>query len=175
MSLKRPIELVDFSSSGSSSPNFPANFDPHYHHHTNPSKLSISTAYNGPTSPISSRHTHNLSNNSPITCVLPPTCHSSPSIFYSLPEFESHYNNFHSIVCLECQKSFPSQHILNLHITEFHDPFSSLRKERGHNIYECFVDTCSHVSANPHERQQHAIQFHKFPQVSRFHINFIFF
>jgi hypothetical protein len=42
-----------------------------------------------------------------------------------------HYQKTHMNRCSECQKNFPDQHILHLHISENHDPFSAAKRDRG--------------------------------------------
>lgn len=66
-----------------------------------------------------------------ITCNLPPQCVNNPTILYSQQEFENHYNNCHHSICSACRRVFPSEWILNVHITENHDPFTQVLKERG--------------------------------------------
>lgn len=62
-------------------------------------------------------------------CSLPP--HAEVLVFKSYDEFETHYSKFHTNRCLECRKSFPSQHLLDLHLEECHDAFTAVRRERG--------------------------------------------
>ncbi|ANB14357.1 hypothetical protein AWJ20_5328 [Sugiyamaella lignohabitans] len=69
-----------------------------------------------------------------ITCNLPPFCHIDPLQFVSLEQFESHYHRFHSYRCSVCHKVFPSEIILELHITECHDAFAGARQARGEKI-----------------------------------------
>lgn len=70
-----------------------------------------------------------------LVCQLPPTCSpTAPSRFSSIADFEQHYNQFHSFRCIECQRSFPSDRFLDLHIAENHDPFFKLRLERGEKV-----------------------------------------
>lgn len=77
---------------------------------------------------------NSASNLSAITCELPPLCSANPQSFSSLKLFESHYMKFHSMNCVQCGKTFPSERILDLHITENHDPFAALHRERGEKI-----------------------------------------
>lgn len=69
-----------------------------------------------------------------ITCELPPLCSTTPQHFTSTLQFESHYQKFHIWSCTQCHKVFPSERVLELHITERHDPFAAVRKERGDKI-----------------------------------------
>lgn len=62
-------------------------------------------------------------------CSLPP--HRDTLIFNSYSEYEAHYNKDHMNRCHECHKNFPSAHLLNVHIEEFHDPLVIIRREKG--------------------------------------------
>jgi hypothetical protein len=61
-------------------------------------------------------------------CLLPP---HDPLGFASYEEYDVHYQKMHTNRCSECQKNFPDEHILHLHISENHDPFIAARRERG--------------------------------------------
>ncbi len=61
-------------------------------------------------------------------CLLPP---HEPMAFASLDDYHVHYQKTHMNRCSECQKNFPNEHILHLHIAENHDPFIAARRERG--------------------------------------------
>lgn len=61
-------------------------------------------------------------------CLLPP---HDPLAFASIEEFDVHYLKTHTNRCSECQKNFPDEHILHLHIAENHDPFNVAKRERG--------------------------------------------
>jgi hypothetical protein len=62
-------------------------------------------------------------------CNLPP--HKEPLAFSSYDEYEVHYNKSHTNRCLECHKNFPSEHLLNVHIEEYHDPLVIVKREQG--------------------------------------------
>ena len=53
-------------------------------------------------------------------CSLPP--HRGTLTFASFEEYDVHYAKTHTNRCLECRKNFPTEHFLNLHIEENHDP-----------------------------------------------------
>lgn len=61
-------------------------------------------------------------------CLLPP---HDPLAFASFEEYNVHYQKTHMNRCSECQKNFPDNHILHLHIAENHDPFIAAKRERG--------------------------------------------
>lgn len=62
-------------------------------------------------------------------CNLPP--HREPLAFKTYDEYEVHYNKSHTNRCLECRKNFPSEHLLNVHIEECHDPLVTVKREKG--------------------------------------------
>ncbi len=108
-----------------------------------------------------------VSNDSPIIvhCDLAP-CHHKP--FASSLEYESHYLNNHQHKCLSCKSIFPNEQFLDLHLSEFHDPFNAIRKERGEKIYRCFSAGCDKVCSSPQKRKLHLIDKHQYPK------NFLF-
>ncbi|KAK9470280.1 zinc finger protein-like protein [Dipodascopsis tothii] len=99
-----------------------------------------------------------------MTCSLPPRCVRQPTTFYSLGAFEAHYRQQHEMHCHSCARVFPSERILELHITEHHDPIAEVRRERGDKIYACFVDGCDKVCADSGKRRRHLIDKHCFPR-----------
>lgn len=62
-------------------------------------------------------------------CHLPPHPHGLS--FPSYEAYEVHYQQNHVHRCTECHKNFPSDHYLNLHIAENHDPLNDARREKG--------------------------------------------
>ena len=62
-------------------------------------------------------------------CFLPP--HKEPLTFNSYDEYDAHYQSFHTNRCLECRKNFPSEHLLGVHIEEWHDPLVVIKRDRG--------------------------------------------
>lgn len=101
-----------------------------------------------------------------MVCDLPPTCTDAPVALGSREAYEDHYQRFHTMVCTACNKAFPSEHLLGLHVAEHHDPFVMLRRERGDKVYACFVETCCVMSESPQARRAHSIEAHQYPQVS---------
>lgn len=97
-----------------------------------------------PTNPHDNKHSRASPSHSAapaITCFLPPSC--AGTAFASHELFESHYVQAHTNRCLECGRNFPSGRFLDLHIAEWHDPLSELKRERGEKgvchlcIFEC--------------------------------------
>ncbi|KEY69387.1 hypothetical protein S7711_05701 [Stachybotrys chartarum IBT 7711] len=95
-------------------------------------------------------------------CHLPP--HKEPLTFKSYAEYESHYASFHTNRCLECRKNFPSQHLLGVHIEEFHDPLVVIRRDKGEHTYSCFVEGCERRCMTPQKRRMHLIDKHMYPK-----------
>ncbi|KAK0673885.1 hypothetical protein QBC41DRAFT_310826 [Cercophora samala] len=100
--------------------------------------------------------------NNSMHCSLPP--HKEPLPFSSYEEYESHYRNEHTNRCLECRKNFPSAHLLSLHISENHDAFIQVKRDKGERTYTCFVETCDKVCMTPQKRQMHLIAKHMYPK-----------
>ena len=61
-------------------------------------------------------------------CSLPP---HDPLTFASIEEHDVHYRQVHMNRCSECQKNFPDQHYLHLHIAEYHDPINAAKRDQG--------------------------------------------
>ncbi|KAI9818493.1 MAG: hypothetical protein M1827_000552 [Pycnora praestabilis] len=95
-------------------------------------------------------------------CSLPP--HPQGLSFPSLEAYDVHYAKFHVNRCSECQKNFPTEHYLELHIEENHDPLNEARRARGEKTYGCFVDDCDRKCSTPQKRRMHLIDKHMFPK-----------
>ncbi|KAH7251988.1 hypothetical protein BKA59DRAFT_525354 [Fusarium tricinctum] len=95
-------------------------------------------------------------------CNLPP--HREPLAFRSYDEYEVHYNKTHTNRCLECRKNFPSEHLLNVHIEECHDPLVTVKKEQGEHTYSCFVEGCERKCMTHQKRRMHLIDKHMYPK-----------
>ncbi|KAJ4360537.1 uncharacterized protein N0V89_001102 [Didymosphaeria variabile] len=54
-----------------------------------------------------------------------------PLTFASFEDYDVHYQKMHMNRCSDCQKNFPDQHFLGLHIAENHDPISAAKRDRG--------------------------------------------
>ncbi|KAF4996107.1 hypothetical protein FGRMN_4700 [Fusarium graminum] len=95
-------------------------------------------------------------------CNLPP--HREPLAFRSYDDYEVHYNKTHTNRCLECRKNFPSEHLLNVHIEEYHDPLVTVKKEQGEHTYSCFVEGCERKCMTHQKRRMHLIDKHMYPK-----------
>lgn len=62
-------------------------------------------------------------------CSLPP--HKEPLGFRYYGDYEAHYHKFHTNRCIECRKNFPTNHLLEIHIEECHDPLAKVAREKG--------------------------------------------
>jgi hypothetical protein len=61
-------------------------------------------------------------------CSLPP---HEPLAFDSFDAYDVHYQKTHMNRCSECQKNFPGEHFLHLHIAENHDPINASKRDKG--------------------------------------------
>ena len=61
-------------------------------------------------------------------CSLPP---HEPLTYASIEEHDVHYQKTHVNRCSECEKNFPDQHFLHLHIAEYHDPINAAKRDQG--------------------------------------------
>lgn len=89
-------------------------------------------------------------------------------VFDNVASYQSHYNSMHRFICSECKKSLPTEHLLDLHLTECHDTYFEVRIERGERLYKCYLEECKDLFANAKERKEHCIKQHKFPSNFRF-------
>ena len=62
-------------------------------------------------------------------CSLPP--HTDVLSFDTFEEFEVHYAKEHAHRCSECRHNFPTEHFLDLHISENHDPLNEAKRAKG--------------------------------------------
>ncbi|KAI9841729.1 MAG: hypothetical protein M1838_003432 [Thelocarpon superellum] len=119
--------------------------------------------------PPSSKHTHLEEGTPPPTedasvmrCSLPP--HPETLHFPSYEAYDIHYAQHHVNRCSECARNFPTNHFLELHIEENHDPLNEARQARGDKIYGCFVEGCDRKCSAPRKRKRHLIDKHMFPK-----------
>lgn len=94
-------------------------------------------------------------------CTLPP---HAPLGFPSYSLYETHYLQSHTHRCHSCLRNFPSDHYLNLHIAEYHDPITASRRERGEKTYQCFVEGCDKLCSAWQKRRMHLVDKHGFPR-----------
>ncbi|KAH7407085.1 hypothetical protein DE146DRAFT_630345 [Phaeosphaeria sp. MPI-PUGE-AT-0046c] len=94
-------------------------------------------------------------------CSLPP--HELLS-FDSFEAYDVHYQKTHMNRCSECQKNFPDEHFLYLHIAENHDPINAAKRDQGEKTYACLVPDCDRLCSTPQKRRLHCIDKHQFPR-----------
>lgn len=102
-----------------------------------------------------------------IECSLPPCLYVRPR-FSNSEEYELHVLTLHSFICKECNKRFPSEKILEIHIDENHNPFFVIQREKGHKIYQCF--DCEKKCMDRKKRRLHMIDKHGYPKEYNFRI-----
>ncbi|EMR11105.1 hypothetical protein PNEG_00703 [Pneumocystis murina B123] len=103
-----------------------------------------------------------------ITCHFPTECMHQPSSFMSFSAYEAHYQKQHCNVCFECRKVFPSLRMMDLHISEVHDPIFCLKKEKGERIFKCFIENCQELFINVKKRKKHLMREHFYPKAFSF-------
>ncbi|KAF2024156.1 hypothetical protein EK21DRAFT_104874 [Setomelanomma holmii] len=94
-------------------------------------------------------------------CSLPP---HQPLSFDSFEAYDVHYQKTHTNRCSECQKNFPDEHFLHLHIAENHDPINAAKRDHGEKTYACLVPDCDRFCSTPQKRRLHCIDKHQFPR-----------
>ncbi|XP_046358496.2 zinc finger protein 511-like [Haliotis rufescens] len=88
-----------------------------------------------------------------------------PETFDTLLGYESHYNSVHRHTCSECRRSYPSNHLLEIHLRESHDPLFSLQSG---DKFVCLVQGCGQTFSAPKSRKNHMVKKHKYPANYRF-------
>uniref|UniRef100_A0A4X2KWQ1 C2H2-type domain-containing protein n=1 Tax=Vombatus ursinus TaxID=29139 RepID=A0A4X2KWQ1_VOMUR len=87
--------------------------------------------------------------------------------FGSLEAYEHHYRSLHTHVCSVCRRSFPSAHLLDVHILEWHDSLFQLLAERQ-SMHRCLVEGCPDRFRGSRERKEHLVRAHRYPPDFRF-------
>ncbi|XP_035394565.1 zinc finger protein 511 [Cygnus atratus] len=96
-------------------------------------------------------------------------CHISgcSQVFDTLEGYEHHYNTLHRNVCSFCKRSFPSGHLLDIHILEWHDSLFQIMAEKQ-NMYKCLVEGCTEKFKSSNDRKDHLVTVHLYPADFRF-------
>lgn len=96
-------------------------------------------------------------------------CNESPceNNFILLEFYPSHVENYHNNRCSKCKQNFISNHILNLHIDECHNPFLN-----EFDNLKCFEVHCNETFENHNERIKHLIKKHDYPSFFDFDMIF---
>ncbi|NXG83324.1 ZN511 protein, partial [Stercorarius parasiticus] len=97
------------------------------------------------------------------------SCHISGccQVFDTLEGYEHHYNTLHRNVCSFCKRSFPSGHLLDIHISEWHDSLFQIMAEKQ-NMYKCLVEGCAEKFKSSKDRKDHLVTVHLYPADFRF-------
>ena len=77
----------------------------------------------------SGNHHYTAPGKTVMKCSLPP--HPDTLSFSTFEDFEIHYAKAHANRCPECQRNFPTEHYLGLHIEENHDALVGALRARG--------------------------------------------
>lgn len=78
------------------------------------------------------------------TCQVAGCC----QVFDTLESYEHHYHTLHRNVCSFCRRAFPSVHLLDTHILEWHDSLFQILSERQDMVGEASASPrpeCSHL------------------------------
>ncbi|XP_078055752.1 zinc finger protein 511 [Mustelus asterias] len=96
-------------------------------------------------------------------------CHIAgcSQLFDTLENYEHHYNTFHRNVCSSCKRSFPSSHLLDIHILEWHDSLFQILAAKQ-NMYICLVESCTEKFKASSDRKKHLVKVHGYPSDFRF-------
>ncbi|KAJ8035442.1 hypothetical protein HOLleu_22668 [Holothuria leucospilota] len=115
-------------------------------------------------------------------------CHiaSCSQVFISLTDYESHYNSVHRNVCRICHRVLPSNHLLEIHVLEWHDTLFDVLAERQPMVitttstsspfilyfkneqFQCLVQGCPERFLNQGARKDHLVSSHHYPRNFRF-------
>lgn len=82
---------------------------------------------------------------------------------YPLSQHEAHYETSHRNRCSACGRSFPTNRLLDLHLSEVHDSFFKAMAERR-AMYVCLVEGCLQVFSSSGKRHGHLVQVHRYPE-----------
>ncbi|XP_077985837.1 zinc finger protein 511-like [Glandiceps talaboti] len=93
-----------------------------------------------------------------------PGCHQ---FFTRISSYESHYNSKHRHVCMHCKRFFPSDHLLDIHVLEWHDALFQILAEKQ-NMYRCLIQSCIERFKTAKQRKNHLVKSHKYPLNFRF-------
>nr|XP_056707044.1 zinc finger protein 511 [Euleptes europaea] len=94
-------------------------------------------------------------------------CAGCGQAFRTLESYEHHYDLLHRNVCAACKRSFPSAHLLDLHLLEWHDSLFQVMAEKQ-DMYQCLVESCTEKFKSRKDRKDHLIKIHQYPSDFRF-------
>ncbi|XP_006880176.1 PREDICTED: zinc finger protein 511 [Elephantulus edwardii] len=87
--------------------------------------------------------------------------------FDTLESYEHHYHTLHRSVCSICKRAFPSSHLLDSHLLEWHDSFFQVLAEKQ-DMYQCLVEGCEEKFKTSRDRKDHMVRHHLYPTDFRF-------
>lgn len=87
--------------------------------------------------------------------------------FSSITKLENHIYYCHRYQCSQCHKSFPSDHLLSIHLSERHDNYFRIMAKKLPS-FVCYVEDCKSVFKNLNDRKVHMINVHQFPESFEF-------
>ncbi|XP_040847837.1 zinc finger protein 511 isoform X1 [Ochotona curzoniae] len=97
------------------------------------------------------------------TCQVAGCC----QVFDTLEYYEHHYHTRHRHMCALCQRAFPSGHLLDAHVQEWHDSLFQVLSERQ-DMYQCLVEGCTEKFRTSKDRKDHLVRCHLYPADFRF-------
>ncbi|XP_073934103.1 zinc finger protein 511 isoform X3 [Castor canadensis] len=86
------------------------------------------------------------------------TCHVAGccQVFAALEDYQHHYHVMHGNACSLCSRAFPSSHLLEAHILEWHDSLFQILAERQ-DMYQCLVVGCPEKFKTSQDRKDHML------------------
>ncbi|XP_076982564.1 zinc finger protein 511 [Tamandua tetradactyla] len=97
------------------------------------------------------------------TCQVAGCC----QVFETLKDYEHHYHTRHRHACSLCKRAFPSAHLLDTHVLEWHDALFQILSERQ-DMYQCLVEGCTEKFRTSSARKDHMVRLHLYPADFRF-------
>uniref|UniRef100_A0A8C5K032 Zinc finger protein 511 n=1 Tax=Jaculus jaculus TaxID=51337 RepID=A0A8C5K032_JACJA len=97
------------------------------------------------------------------TCQVAGCC----QVFVALEDYQHHYHMLHGNTCSFCNRAFPSGHLLDIHILEWHDSLFQILAQRQ-DMYQCLVEGCPEKFKTSQDRKDHMVKLHLYPADFRF-------
>ncbi|KAK7804550.1 zinc finger protein 511 [Microtus ochrogaster] len=97
------------------------------------------------------------------TCQVAGCC----QVFAALEDYQHHYHMLHGNTCSLCSRAFPSGHLLDVHILEWHDSLFQILAQRQ-DMYQCLVEGCPEKFKTSQDRKDHMVRLHLYPADFRF-------